>query len=312
MNREKEQIAIERLRAFEPKDGEKYWLAYSGGKDSDAIRILAQIAGVKHEIHHNLTTVDAPETMQYIKSIPDVIIDKSRWEDGSPITMWNLIPKKLMPPTRVVRYCCAKLKEHGGYGRLKITGVRWAESVNRRQNADTIRVIGKEKTTQRMLDDMGLQFRLTKQGGIIMNVSTGDNDALRDEVDFTHQCYRDRSVSINPIVDWSDDDVWEFLHYYGCDSNPLYQCGASRIGCIGCPLAGHEQQRDDFRRYPAYKKNYIRAFYNMLEERKRKGLASTEWNTGEDVMNWWIQDNPDIMSFFDEDEIYQVMSEIKG
>lgn len=59
MNKEKEQIAIERLRAFEPKD-EPYYLCYSGGKDSDAIRILAQIAGVKHEIHHNLTTVDAP------------------------------------------------------------------------------------------------------------------------------------------------------------------------------------------------------------------------------------------------------------
>lgn len=69
---QKEKTAIERLRAFEPADG--YYIAYSGGKDSDCIRILAQFAGVKHDLVHNLTSVDAPETVQYIKSQPDVQI----------------------------------------------------------------------------------------------------------------------------------------------------------------------------------------------------------------------------------------------
>lgn len=74
MNIEKEKNAILRLKNFEPEN-EPYYLCYSGGKDSDVIRILSQLAGVKHEIHHNLTSVDAPETIHYIKSIPDVIID---------------------------------------------------------------------------------------------------------------------------------------------------------------------------------------------------------------------------------------------
>ena len=64
MKTEKEVKAIERLKAFEPDDG--YYLCYSGGKDSDVIRILAQLAGVKHEVVHNLTTVDAPETVRYV------------------------------------------------------------------------------------------------------------------------------------------------------------------------------------------------------------------------------------------------------
>ena len=100
---EKESIAIERLRAFEPET-EPYYLCYSGGKDSDCIRILAELSGVKFEIHHNLTTVDAPETIQYIKSISGVIIDKARYPDGTHKTMWNLIVKKRMPPTRIMRY----------------------------------------------------------------------------------------------------------------------------------------------------------------------------------------------------------------
>ena len=100
----KEKTAIERFKAFEPPDG--YYLAYSGGKDSDCIKILAQLADVKFEAVHNLTTVDAPETVRYIKSQSDVRIEKAYYKDGTHKTMWNLIVKKAFPPTRIARYCC--------------------------------------------------------------------------------------------------------------------------------------------------------------------------------------------------------------
>lgn len=77
--------SIERLKAFEPNDG--YFLAYSGGKDSDCIKILAYLANVKFEAVHNLTSVDAPETVNYVKSQKDVRIEKPRYKDGSQITM---------------------------------------------------------------------------------------------------------------------------------------------------------------------------------------------------------------------------------
>ena len=163
--KEKERIAIERLKTFAPENGDKYCLSYSGGKDSDVIRILAQLADVPHEVHHCLTTVDAPETVQYIKSIPGVIIDKATYADGTPKTMWNLIPRKKIPPTRIMRYCCTELKEWGGKGKLKITGIRWEESRNRRNNGDVVKIIGKEKTTQKKLQEHGLNFTLTNQGG---------------------------------------------------------------------------------------------------------------------------------------------------
>lgn len=160
----KEKKAIEALKMFEPWD-EPYYLCYSGGKDSDVIRILAQLAGVKHDIVHNLTTVDAPETIQYIKTIPNVIINKARYADGSPKTMWNLIPRKGMPPTRLMRYCCAELKEQGGKGRLKITGVRAAESRNRALNGGEIKILGKPKTTAKFFNENDINFHLTNQGG---------------------------------------------------------------------------------------------------------------------------------------------------
>jgi phosphoadenosine phosphosulfate reductase len=109
--------------------------------------------------------MDAPETVYYIRSIPNVHIDYAYYEDGTPKTIWNLIPRKKLPPTRIMRWCCSELKEWGGKGRLRVTGIRWDESTNRKNNSDVVKIIGKEKTTQRLLQENGLNFILTNQGG---------------------------------------------------------------------------------------------------------------------------------------------------
>lgn len=277
--REKERTAIERLKAFEPADG--YFLAYSGGKDSDCIKILAQLAGVKFEAVHNLTTVDAPETVRYVQSQQDVRINRSHDRDGKPVTMWNLIVRKGTPPLRISRYCCSELKEPNGVGKIVVTGVRWAESSRRKEQSDVVKILGKPKATERLAEELGADYRVTKMGGIVLN---DDNDINRRMVE---HCYRTRKTMVNPIVDWTDEDVWEFLHYYGCKSNPLYECGYKRIGCIGCPMAGKQQRLFEFERYPAYKKAYIRAFDKMLEKRCADG-KDTIWESGEEVFDWWI------------------------
>ena len=154
----KEKRAIQYLKTFEPET-EPYYLCYSGGKDSDAIRILASLAGVKHDIVNNHTTVDAPETVRYIRTIPNVIINYPQK------TMWQLIVEKMMPPTRLVRYCCAELKEKGGKGRVKIIGVRKAESANRAANTDLVKIIGKPKATMKYAEEVGANFQSTVKGG---------------------------------------------------------------------------------------------------------------------------------------------------
>ena len=283
MNLELERKAIERLKAFEPEDG--YYLCYSGGKDSDVIKILAHLAGVNFEAVHNLTTVDAPETVNYIRSQSDVRIDYPE------LSMWRLIEKKDMPPTRLMRYCCSELKERGGKGKVKITGVRWDESNARKESAGLVRIIGKPKTMQRFADENDVDYRLSKQNGLILNY---DDDKSRRMVE---HCYRTTSTMVNPIIDWKDADVWQFLRYYGCRSNPLYYCGFCRIGCIGCPMAG-KHRKVEFELYPKYKENYIRAFDRMLIAREKNGKDNKlGWKTGEDVFYWWIQEDPNQITF---------------
>ena len=291
MNVELERKAIERIRAFAPYNGEPYYLAYSGGKDSDTILILAELAGVKYEARHNLTTVDAPETVQYVKLKPNVVIEYPH------TSMWEVIPEKLMPPTRVVRYCCEIFKEGGGSGRLRLTGVRWAESLARAKNNGAVSIRGKPKTTQKLADELGADYAVNEKGGIVLNL---DNAKSRQMVE---NCYRTRTVLVNPIIEWTDDEVWSFLHHYGCKSNPLYEvkekdgkyypCGRKRIGCIGCPMQNGKGMKKDFAQYPKYRDAYLRAFKKMIDERQKRGLKNNYlWNTARDVMIWWVGDDP--------------------
>ena len=160
--RDKVQIAIDRFRAFEPEDG--YYLAFSGGKDSQCIYHLAQMAGVKFDAHYRVTSVDPPELVRFIKrQYPDVSIDFPRDNDGKVITMWNLIPKKLMPPTRLVRYCCEKLKETGGKGRIVVTGVRHAESLKRKEMHGVITMPNKK--VAKVAAENNANFVETVRGG---------------------------------------------------------------------------------------------------------------------------------------------------
>jgi phosphoadenosine phosphosulfate reductase len=120
---DKVQVAIDRLREYEPEEG--YYLAYSGGKDSDTILELAKMAGVKFDAHYQLTTVDPPEVVQHIKAREEVQIHRPEK------TMWQLIVENGMPPLRQMRYCCRILKERGGENRVVLTGIRAAESIRR-------------------------------------------------------------------------------------------------------------------------------------------------------------------------------------
>ena len=160
--KDKVQVAIDRLKTFEPPEG--YYLAFSGGKDSVVIKALADMAGVKYDAHYNLTSVDPPELVKFIKTFNDVKIEIPKDKDGHQITMWNLIPKRSLPPTRVVRYCCQALKEEQSNGRMTITGVRWAESANRKRNQGEVTVMKGGKTNLDELVDSG-NFSATPRGG---------------------------------------------------------------------------------------------------------------------------------------------------
>lgn len=274
---DKEQKAIARLKEAALMSETYYQkpliVTTSGGKDSDVCIALALAAGIDFEVQHNHTTADAPETVYHVRDTFRRLEDKGikcsvNWPTykGAPVTLWSLIPQKLMPPTRVARYCCSILKEGGGKGRMITTGVRWAESVSRRN---------KRGIFESMPHDLSKK--------VIIN-----NDNTNTRLLFEN-CKLQAKRVCNPIVDWSDYDVWSYIHAEKILVNPLYTCGFHRVGCVGCPMAGRRMRYFEFARYPTYQRAYIRAFDRMLQERQRRGLPC-DWQTGKDVFHWWMED----------------------
>lgn len=277
--RDKVDKAILRLQTYEPPEG--YYLCFSGGKDSVVIKALADMAGVKYDAHYKVTSVDPPELVRFIKrEYPEVQFDYHYDKDGNRITMWNLIPKKKMPPTRIARYCCAYLKETGGGGRLKITGVRWAESARRKTSHGEVTIMDKKMKDIADQEYPDIAYKVTPQGGIALPL---DN---RENAQMVETCYRTRQTTVNPIIDWTDAEVWEFIHEYKVPYCELYDEGFKRLGCIGCPMSSHQQE--ELERYPKYKHLYLLAFEKMLEQLDDAKLITT-WTSAENVMQWWFK-----------------------
>lgn len=45
-------------------------------------------------------------------------------------------------------------------------------------------------------------------------------------------------VRINPVYDWNEREIWEYIRSNGLPYNPLYDLKYRRIGCWCCPLNG--------------------------------------------------------------------------
>ena len=244
----------------------KLYVAFSGGKDSVCLygvcKLAAEELGVDLldmcEFHYHVTTVDPPELIWFIREhFPFVHMDRPRK------TMWKLIATRCnMPPTKLVRYCCYELKEGGGDGRFCLTGVRRAESVKRSKRA---------------------VFE-TQDKDVSKRIMLNDNEDFRQEME---HCIPKQKYVVNPIIDWTDEQVWDFIHRDNLPYCCLYDEGWERIGCIGCPMATTKIREEEFQRYPKYKDAYIRAFQRMIDNCKARG-TSVSWDTGEECYQWWM------------------------
>jgi phosphoadenosine phosphosulfate reductase len=126
--------AILTLQTYAPKDGRPYHGCFSGGKDSVVIKELARLAGVPIEWHYNVTTIDPPELVRFIRREHRDVA----WSKPPHGNFFRRMVQKGFP-TRRARWCCAEYKEKAPpAGAVLVLGVRAAESARRATTWKTI------------------------------------------------------------------------------------------------------------------------------------------------------------------------------
>lgn len=282
--------AIERIRMAEAMShrymDSPLYIRISGGKDSSVIQQLAIDSGCDVRFTHSHTTVDTPTTVRFIRSEFERLrslgyVATILYPEKS---MWQLIEHyNGLPPNRKMRYCCSYFKERtvftdSGRKAFIVTGVRWAESHRRKTRAEFEVIASDPKRSVKVLME--------------------DNDLDRK---LFEDCRLKGERVCNPIIDWSDDDVWEYIRRKDLPYNPLYDQGHKRVGCIGCPMVSPTERHKSFEQYPKYRKAYFDAIVRGMAKGRANGIQYT-WDldvgfgtTTNDptipatqLFNWWI------------------------
>ena len=230
-----------------------YYLAFSAGKDSQALYHIAELAEVKFDAHMNLTSVDPPEVIRFVKqAYPEVDLIKPKK------SIYQLAVEKQILPTMRVRWCCAEYKEMSGAGRVTLIGIRHQESSRRAKRNEVEISSRKFSGTLEGLDEYRQELkakrarRKSKKDGV--NITNADQEQ-------TLGCISGKeSLLISPIIHWTEQDVWEFLNkVMEVPHCSLYDEGWRRLGCIGCPMSSAKQKQIENLRYPHVKRNWIKA-----------------------------------------------------
>lgn len=254
-----------------------FYLAFSGGKDSQCLYHIAKLAGVKFEAHYAHTGIDHPKLVRFIReNYSDVKIDLPD------TTFWRLVRKKKMLPTKKMRYCCTVLKETKGAGTVTLTGVRRAEGTKRKKR-NTFEV-----SNYLFTSDDEMEFEEWRKEQITKNTN---QDQFAEQGETEVRCVNGKDkIIINPILNWTDKDVWYFLDNVAKVPHcKLYDEGWRRLGCLFCPMANKETLHRMEREYPKYKQAYLRIIEQLRQDRILEGKKDYwEEMSAEDVFQWWV------------------------
>lgn len=229
-----------------------YYVAFSGGKDSQVLFQLCRLAGVRFKAYYNVTTNDPADNISFIRHYyPEVTFTQPQK------SYFQLIAHKGLP-TSQHRWCCAIFKERNGAGYTILTGVRRQESQKRAQYAPVVR--------------WGRTIEQREQ----LSLSKMETNHF--------ECVDGKDkIMIYPILDWTEDEVWQFIDQQNIPHNPCYQ-QTGRVGCVYCPFAPARKIRTYIKHHP---KQHA-AFLHALDRYLGKSSLASNFDNSEDYFEWWL------------------------
>lgn len=96
---------------------------------------------------------------------------------------------------------------------------------------------------------------------------------------------------LNLIIDWTEQEIWEYIRTYKVKYCKLYDRGRRRLGCLFCPNSSKAQLELDLRDYPDIASQYIKTCQAAIDARFKRGLDS-KYKTGLEMFSNWINRIP--------------------
>lgn len=159
------------------------------------------------------------------------------------LTFLELIEKNGILPTMTCRFCCKELKESKGKGFVAV-GVRREESP-KRQKYNPITFVGGKLYDQKKMR-------------------------------------KNRKVSFMPILEWREDEVWQYIEDNDIPVNPCYDT-RGRVGCMLCPFASAKEIFGYFHQYPKMLKNLKRIIERCMDRGRFRDFKDSD-----EVVDWWL------------------------
>ena len=177
------------------------FVSFSGGKDSTVVSSLVMRALSEPKILHIFgdTTLEFPETMHYVerfkKEHPKTPVLSSRNKEKN----FEELCELMGPPSRVMRWCCTIFKTGAIQRKIKAL--------------------------------FGDKDKIITFYGIRRSESASRSKYERE----TEGSKITKQITISPIIDWMDFDIWLYLLTTKTDFNDAYRWGYTRVGCWCCP-----------------------------------------------------------------------------
>lgn len=117
---------------------------------------------------------------------------------------------------------------------------------------------------------------------VIQGIRKEESSNRKKRIEFTSDCkFGCDKPLLSIILDWTEEEVFEFLKIIGVPVCSLYKKKGDRIGCIGCPMNTKERKKR-WRDYPLHQRGYINTIKKLMDMGKFKDFESSE-----EVFDWW-------------------------
>jgi phosphoadenosine phosphosulfate reductase len=229
-------------------------LGFSGGKDSIVSYDLCKKAGIEFTPIFNYA-FEPPEVVKFIReNYPDVVIRRREK------SYFQLIKEHDFLPTKNLRFCCKYFKEYSKKSAL-ITGVRRAESAGRRKR----KLFETKKANIRKYTEI-----------------------------FSENCTETGKspILLRPILNYSTQEVWDYIRKYNLPYPSLYDEGQSRCGCMLCPLATIKSNLFWIKKYPnllsSFNRNVLQKIQTDFIYNRRKDMEECLSNDPYRYLLYWL------------------------